>query len=174
MECACCFGDYPFDRMTHCNELHFFCLDCARKNAENEIGNGRYKLLCMDGSGCKTEFSRSEILRFLDEKTLEALAKIEQEDALRIAEIDGFVSCPFCDWGAICAPAEVDRVFTCQKEGCKKIDSFIFCLDSFANSAEKARRAAVDFASKSPTYRKRVRSSQRKISFLSDTPLKRQ
>lgn len=79
----------------------------------------------MDGSGCRTEFSRSEILRFLDEKTLEALAKIEQEDALRIAEIDGFVSCPFCDWGAICAPADVDRVFTCQKEGCKKTDSFI-------------------------------------------------
>lgn len=120
MECACCFGDYPFDRMTHCNELHFFCLDCARKNAENEIGNGRYKLSCMDGSGCKTEFSRTEILRFLDKKALEALAKIEQEDALRIAEIDGFVSCPFCDWGAICAPVEEDRVFTCQKEGCMK------------------------------------------------------
>lgn len=120
MECACCFGDYPFDNMTHCNELHFFCLDCARRNAENEVGNGRHKLACMDGSGCRSEFSRREVLRFLDEKTLSALAKIEQEDALRIAEIDGFVTCPFCDWGAICAPAEIDKEFRCQNSECKK------------------------------------------------------
>lgn len=120
IECGCCFGEYPFDSMTHCNETHFFCLDCARRNAENEVGNGRHRLACMDGSGCKSEFSHREMLRFLDEKTLTALSKIEQEDALRIAEIDGFVTCPFCDYGAICAPVEVDKEFRCQNSECKK------------------------------------------------------
>jgi TRIAD3 protein (E3 ubiquitin-protein ligase RNF216) len=72
----------------------------------------------MDGSGCKAEFSRREVLRFLDERTLSALAKIEQENVLRIAEIEGLVQCPFCDFGAICAPAEVDKEFACQNPEC--------------------------------------------------------
>ncbi|KAG0134298.1 hypothetical protein HOY82DRAFT_481477 [Tuber indicum] len=121
MECGCCFGEYPFDSMTHCNDLHLFCLDCARRNAETEVGNGRHKLSCMDGSGCKALFPRSQMLRFLDAKTLSALAKIEQEDALRIAEIDGLVKCPFCDYGAICAPPEVDKEFKCQNPDCMEI-----------------------------------------------------
>lgn len=119
IECGCCFGEYPFNSMTHCNDLHFFCLDCARRNAETEVGNGRHKLSCMDGSGCKALFPRSQMLRFLDDKTLSALAKIEQQDALRIAEIDGLVKCPFCDYGAICGPAEVDKEFKCQNPDCK-------------------------------------------------------
>ncbi|RPB05956.1 hypothetical protein L873DRAFT_1824716 [Choiromyces venosus 120613-1] len=121
MECKCCFGEYPFNSMTHCNDLHFFCLDCARRNAEAEVGNGRYKLSCMDGSGCKALFPRDQMLRFLNDKTLSALSKIEQQDALRIAEIDGLVKCPFCDYGAICAPAEVDKEFDCQNPDCMEI-----------------------------------------------------
>lgn len=61
-ECKCCFTETPFDQMTHCGEgEHFFCLDCARKNAEIQIGDGRHKLLCMDESGCKAEFPRREV-----------------------------------------------------------------------------------------------------------------
>jgi TRIAD3 protein (E3 ubiquitin-protein ligase RNF216) len=128
MECMCCFGEYAFDNMTHCNELHFFCLDCARRNAETEVGNGRHVLACMDGSGCKAEFSRREVLRFLDERTLSALAKIEQEDALRIAEIEGLEKCPFCDFGAICAPVEVDKEFKCQNPECEDVLGGVFLL----------------------------------------------
>lgn len=61
-ECQCCFTETPFDNMTHCGEgAHFFCLECARMNAENEIGNGRHKLKCMDSSGCQAEFPRREV-----------------------------------------------------------------------------------------------------------------
>ncbi|PWW73084.1 hypothetical protein C7212DRAFT_347250 [Tuber magnatum] len=121
MECGCCFDEYPFISMTHCNDLHFFCLDCARRNAETEVGRGHHKLSCIDGSGCKAPFPRGQMLRFLDAGTLSALEKIEQEDALRIADIDGLVKCPFCDYGAICVPPQVDKEFKCQNPDCMEI-----------------------------------------------------
>lgn len=121
LECQCCFGESPFDQMTHCDgdNMHFFCLDCARRNAENEVGNGRHKLLCMDSSGCKAEFPRIEVSRFLDRKTRDALEKIQQDESLRVAEIDGLVHCPFCDYAAICVPVEVDKLFRCQNPECE-------------------------------------------------------
>lgn len=62
LECQCCFTDTPFDKMTHCGEgEHFFCLDCARQYAESRIGEGKHKLVCMDGSGCQAEFPRREV-----------------------------------------------------------------------------------------------------------------
>lgn len=62
LECQCCFTDTPFDKMTHCAEgEHFFCLDCARQYAESRIGEGKHKLVCMDGSGCQAEFPRREV-----------------------------------------------------------------------------------------------------------------
>lgn len=37
MECGCCFDDYTVHRITHCDgdTPHFFCHDCAQKNAKN-------------------------------------------------------------------------------------------------------------------------------------------
>jgi len=121
MECQCCFSDVPFNNMTHCIELHFFCLDCARRNAETELGNSRHKLVCMDGSGCKAEFPQDELHRFLDEKTMKALSKLEQEEALRVADIEGLEECPFCDYAAICEPVEIDKEFRCENPECLEI-----------------------------------------------------
>lgn len=59
-ECGCCFGDYPLNRMVHCNNeevLHWFCRGCARQTAENEIGNSKYELNCMSTDGCEAGFS---------------------------------------------------------------------------------------------------------------------
>lgn len=59
-ECGCCFGDYPLNRMIHCNSekvLHFFCRGCARQTAETEIGASKYQLHCMSMDGCKAGFS---------------------------------------------------------------------------------------------------------------------
>src|SRR5947209_2292814 len=80
----CCFGEYPGNRMTHCggDECHFFCLVCAHSNAANEIGLGRYKIKCMDGSGCQAEFPYDEKLRFLNDKEMEALDRNQRETEL--------------------------------------------------------------------------------------------
>jgi TRIAD3 protein (E3 ubiquitin-protein ligase RNF216) len=47
-----------------------------------------------------------------------ALERLQQEEALRVAEIDGLVQCPFCDYAAICGPIEEDKEFRCQNPEC--------------------------------------------------------
>jgi TRIAD3 protein (E3 ubiquitin-protein ligase RNF216) len=58
-ECGCCFGDYPLNRMVHCNNdtMHWFCRGCTRQTAETEIGNSKYELQCMSMDGCDGGFS---------------------------------------------------------------------------------------------------------------------
>ncbi|KAF3912342.1 hypothetical protein AA313_de0206384 [Arthrobotrys entomopaga] len=117
-ECQCCFLEVRSAQLTQCVDGHLFCLDCGRQNAANEIGKQKYKLLCMDRSECRKEFSAEEIKKFCDEKMLEALEKLEQRDVLRKAEIEGLSECPFCDFAAIVPPVEIDREFRCQDPDC--------------------------------------------------------
>jgi TRIAD3 protein (E3 ubiquitin-protein ligase RNF216) len=69
-ECGCCFGDYPLNRMVHCDSIetiHFFCRKCAKQNADTEIGNSKYHLGCMSMDECKAGFSLDQryVLHFL-------------------------------------------------------------------------------------------------------------
>lgn len=62
-ECGCCFGDFPLNRMIHCDSeevLHWFCRGCARSSAETEIGNSRYHLKCMSMDTCDAGFSMEQ------------------------------------------------------------------------------------------------------------------
>ena len=123
MDCGCCCETVTIPKMTYCNgdEPHFFCLDCARRNANNDIGNSQYKLKCMDFSDCDATFSREQRLRFLDGKTIEKLERLQQQDELRLAELDNLSSCPFCDFAAICPPIEEDREFRCHNPECYEV-----------------------------------------------------
>jgi TRIAD3 protein (E3 ubiquitin-protein ligase RNF216) len=58
-ECGCCFGDYPLNRMVHCDAepMHWFCRACALRNAENEVGQSKYELCCMSMDGCNARFT---------------------------------------------------------------------------------------------------------------------
>jgi TRIAD3 protein (E3 ubiquitin-protein ligase RNF216) len=46
-DCGTCYSEIPLNRMVHCNgdTLHWFCRDCARKNAESQIGHVYWGLL---------------------------------------------------------------------------------------------------------------------------------
>lgn len=124
MECACCFSDdIPINKITFCSayEPHSFCFECAATNANTQIGYSRYALTCMDSSGCKEPFSRQERARFLDEKTIEKLERLQQQTELREADLANLESCPFCDFAAICPPIEVDKEFRCSNPGCEKV-----------------------------------------------------
>ena len=61
-ECGCCFGDYPLNRMIHCDAdtLHWFCKACAKQTADTEIGNSKYILRCMSMEGCEGGFSSDQ------------------------------------------------------------------------------------------------------------------
>jgi TRIAD3 protein (E3 ubiquitin-protein ligase RNF216) len=62
-DCGCCFGEYPLNRMIHCNNeeaLHWFCRGCSRQNAETAIGQSKYQLVCMSTDGCASGFSQEQ------------------------------------------------------------------------------------------------------------------
>ena len=126
---GCCYDECPLNCMTACAEGHLFCLDCGRRNAETIVGNGGHIFRCMDVSGCKAEFPAAEIVRFVDAKTIALRDKLASGDAIREvpcfpffcltqASIEGFVTCPFCDYGAI-VEDENDKEFRCQKKECE-------------------------------------------------------
>ena len=98
------------------------------RNANNEIGRSRYKLTCMDGSECQAGFGKEQMRRFLDDKAIEALERMETQDQIRLAGLDGLVHCPFCDFAAICLPVEVDREFRCANADCSTV-SCRLCKD---------------------------------------------
>ncbi|PMD35766.1 hypothetical protein L207DRAFT_434146 [Hyaloscypha variabilis F] len=132
-ECACCFGDYPLNRMVHCDaevEMHWFCRGCALRNAETEVGQSKYELCCMSMEGCDAKFTLSQRAQFLDEKTKIALERNEQEANLRLAGIENLASCPFCPYAAEYPPVEVDREFRCQAPDCEKISCRLCKLES--------------------------------------------
>lgn len=145
-ECGCCFSEYPLNRMVHCSNegaLHSFCKTCARTNAETEVGQGKYILVCMSMDGCSAGFSREQRDLFLDDKLKIALERIETEHNLRMAGIENLESCPFCPFAAEYPPVEEDRIFRCIHPDCgvescrlcKKVSHIPKTCDEFAREA---------------------------------------
>ncbi|KUJ06844.1 ring finger protein [Mollisia scopiformis] len=122
-ECGCCYGDFPLNRLVHCNgeTSHEFCKDCARRNAETEVGKSKYELHCMSMDSCTGGFDLDQRAHFLDENTRIALDRNEQESVLRLAGIENLASCPFCPFAAEYPPVEIDREFRCQAPDCERI-----------------------------------------------------
>ena len=122
-ECECCCDEFALNRMVHCNadRLHWFCRNCARLNAETQIGMSKYELNCMSMDGCVAGFSKDQQGIFLDEKTAIALERIEQEAALRLAGIENLETCPFCPYAAEYPPIEFDKEFRCQRPDCETV-----------------------------------------------------
>lgn len=119
-ECGCCFDELPYNRMVYCDgdTPHWFCYDCARRQAENQIGQQRYHLGCMSMDGCEATFSRDQKDRFLDDRLKRTLEQIEQNDSIRQAGIEGLETCPFCNYAAEYPPVEVNWEFECQQPEC--------------------------------------------------------
>ncbi|KAJ3129993.1 hypothetical protein HK098_007259 [Nowakowskiella sp. JEL0407] len=123
MECGCCFCEYPLSQMTQCEDGHLFCLECAKRAAEVIIGLRKTQFKCLDSaSDCKYGFEEKEIRRFLGEKTWEGYQKLRMEEEVRMAEIDGLESCPFCSFAMIMLDTfEENKLFVCQNEECKVV-----------------------------------------------------
>ena len=67
---------------------------------------------------------------FLDEKTIIALERNEQEAVLRMAGIENLASCPFCPYAAEYPPVEFDKEFRCQAPDCEKTSCRLCKLES--------------------------------------------
>lgn len=75
----------------------------------------------MSTDECKAGFSREERGKFLDEKLVKALDRIEQEAVLRIAGLADLVTCPFCPYAAEYPPIEQDKEFRCLNSECQTV-----------------------------------------------------
>ncbi|KAK0368965.1 hypothetical protein CLIM01_13675 [Colletotrichum limetticola] len=100
-DCGWCYGEFALNRMVCCeNGNHFFCVDCARRNAETVVGLSKFEFTCMSTDGCDAGFAHQGCARFFDDRLNQALDRIEFEADLRMAGIDGLATCPFCPYAA--------------------------------------------------------------------------
>ncbi|EHL00120.1 hypothetical protein M7I_3880 [Glarea lozoyensis 74030] len=97
---------------------------------------------------CEGGFSKSEKEKYLDEKTIVALDRIEQEAVLRMAGIENLVNCPFCPFAAEMPPVEINKEFDCHapdrggKDGnCPLFDS---ANQRHEREIQEAEKAALD------------------------------
>lgn len=67
---------------------------------------------------------------FLDEPTIIALERNEQEASLRMAGIENLASCPFCPYAAEYPPINIDREFRCEAPDCEKTSCRLCKLES--------------------------------------------
>ncbi|BGP10197.1 hypothetical protein JCM10049v2_006080 [Rhodotorula toruloides] len=116
-ECGCCFTDTALSQIVTCTEGCGFCFDCARLNAESQIGMRKHVLPCMSTDGCTAFFLDIEMAKCLSAKTLETLHKIKQEKEIDAAELEGLEKCPFCPFAMIIESPD-ERLFHCQREDC--------------------------------------------------------
>ncbi|KAF4981330.1 hypothetical protein FZEAL_2863 [Fusarium zealandicum] len=147
-ECQCCFVEFPLNRLIHCDgdSMHLFCVDCARRNAETQIGLSKYELECMSTEGCQAGFCLSERQKFLDEKLTSALDRIEQEAVLRMAGLKDLATCPFCPYAAEYPPIKDNREFTCLAPHCGIVSCRLCSAESHIPKSceEVAREKGID------------------------------
>ncbi|RMZ76354.1 hypothetical protein DV738_g5029, partial [Chaetothyriales sp. CBS 135597] len=145
IECKCCFDDeIPMNRAAPCqgDEIHFFCFPCVNRLADTQIGLMKYKMQCMDGSGCKAPLSMRHVSQAIPTKTFDRLAFNQQQDEIAAAGIEGLEQCPFCDFKGICDPVEEDPNFHCQNPDCFRATCRICKTD--AHSGKTCDAAKVD------------------------------
>src|ERR1700710_253921 len=100
---------------------------CQRMGVRQDFQFNRGKPLSFPLAHRSTDRCRSI---FLDENTIIALERNEQEAVLRMAGIENLESCPFCPYAAEYPPVEVDREFRCQAPECEKVSCRLCKLES--------------------------------------------
>ena len=97
---------------------------------------------------CPGNFLAAERKFYLDGKTIFALDRLEQEVALREANIENLTSCPFCPYAAECPPPEEDKEFRCQNPECRVVSCRLCnrethipktCAEAAADNKDSAR-----------------------------------
>ncbi|KAJ0327283.1 hypothetical protein COL5a_006075 [Colletotrichum fioriniae] len=149
-DCGCCYGEFALDRMVCCeNGNHFFCVECARRNAETVVGLSKYEITCMSTDGCDAGFAHKERAKFINGQLNQALDRIESEANLRMAGIDGLETCPFCPYAAEYPPVDINKEFKCENPDCQVVSCRLCreethiprtCEEAAGDSTEGARR----------------------------------
>ncbi|KAL0768779.1 hypothetical protein CaCOL14_008087 [Colletotrichum acutatum] len=141
-DCGCCYSEFALNRM-------FFCVECARRNAETVVGLSKYEITCISTDGCDAGFAHKERAKFINDQLNQALDRIESEANLRMADIDGLETCPFCPYAAEYPPVDINKEFKCENPDCQVVSCRLCreethiprtCEEAAGDSAEGARR----------------------------------
>nr|CAD7572266.1 unnamed protein product [Timema californicum] len=84
---------------------------------ETQFGLGKHSFPCL--SVCEAKFNIDTLQKVLNKKLFEGIEKRKQMAEVQSANLEGFVSCPFCEYGAI-LPKE-DNLLKCLNPYCRKI-----------------------------------------------------
>ncbi|KAM9784643.1 uncharacterized protein rnf216 [Syngnathus typhle] len=118
IECACCYGEFAFEKMTQCSDGHLFCQECLIKYAQEAVfGSGKSELSCME-AGCLCSYPVCELEKVLPENILCKYYERQAEEAIAATCADELVRCPFCNF-----PALLDKdmsLFSCPNPRCRK------------------------------------------------------
>ena len=123
IECDICTDTKPFYKFVHCSGdvPHFSCGECLQNHVAALIGDQRYQLECLPDTSCKASYSRSQRDRFLAQKTIETLERLQQQAELKLANVENLASCPVCDYAAVYPKVEDDKEFRCENPDCQRV-----------------------------------------------------
>lgn len=145
-----------FDALT--NSIEWFCVDCARRNAEEVIGKAQYDIRCMSMQPCGAGFPQQERRKFLDSNLSRALDRYELREILASADIESLSHCPFCDFAAIYPPIESAEEFHCQHPEC----GIISCRICHKKSHKPRSCISIARAQGRPTSLQRIQEAKSK------------
>jgi E3 ubiquitin-protein ligase RNF216 len=101
--------------MIQCPEAHLFCIECMQTYGSTLLGSHDINIVCMDQSGCKLPFPKSELERFLSPKLLALYERVKQGKEIAAAGIDGLEECPFCEYKCVIENPD-EKLFRCGNE----------------------------------------------------------
>jgi len=94
----------------------------VKSQAGTAVGIRRPDILCMDGTGCKQPFPKSELEKCLDHRTFALWQKIIQAHDIAAAKLEGLEQCPACDFAMIFEVGyDVAPLLHCLNSDCKLI-----------------------------------------------------
>ncbi|CAG8522921.1 6090_t:CDS:2 [Funneliformis mosseae] len=99
--CGCCYGDYPFEDLTCCNEGHLFCKDCINHLVQEGLfGQGSLRgkqIKCIEPSGCDGYFTDDQLNATLSPDIFKNYLDSLIEHSLKQSNLS-LVQCPFCTY----------------------------------------------------------------------------
>ncbi|GAB7362756.1 hypothetical protein MBLNU230_g3061t1 [Neophaeotheca triangularis] len=120
VECQACFEKEPMNRSIHCDgeQVHYICYDCAEIYVKTMVGDQSTRVFC-SGHGCGLKLATSQLRLLPNQKDVERLENLLQEEELRNADIPGLEGCPFCSYQAILEDGY--NHFQCENPRCGEL-----------------------------------------------------